>query len=62
MTQSYRGLNASQLPNLGGIVLSFLTPEEIVEKKKTRKTLMYIGLFVFTIILIGGTTFLTYNL
>ncbi|MDX8344115.1 hypothetical protein [Rossellomorea sp. YZS02] len=42
--------------------MSFLTPEEIVEKKKARKMWMYIGLFVFTIALVAGTTFLTYNM
>ncbi|WP_268874478.1 hypothetical protein [Rossellomorea aquimaris] len=41
---------------------TFLTPEEIMEKKKARKMWMYIGLFVFTVALIGGTTFLTYHI
>ncbi|MFI8577137.1 hypothetical protein ACIGEL_15630 [Rossellomorea aquimaris] len=42
--------------------MSFLTPEEIVEKKKAKKMWMYIGLFAFIITLIAGTTFLTYNI
>ncbi|WP_280515501.1 hypothetical protein [Bacillus sp. NTK074B] len=42
--------------------MSFLTPEEIHLKKKLKKRLMYIGLFLFTVILIGGTTILTYQM
>ncbi|MGM0753008.1 MAG: hypothetical protein ACQET6_13875 [Bacillota bacterium] len=41
---------------------SFLTPEEMYKRKKTRKKLMYAGLFLFTIILIAGTTVLTYQM
>lgn len=40
----------------------FSTPEEIMEKKKNRKILMYISIFVATIVVIVGTTYLTYNL
>jgi hypothetical protein len=54
---------ASQLPNQRRIIImSFLTPEEMLQKKKTRKMWMYISLFVFTIALIAGTTLLTYHM
>jgi hypothetical protein len=56
-------VSASQLPNLGGINhMTFLTPEEMMEKKKARKMWMYIGLFVFTVALVAGTTYLTYHM
>ncbi|WP_276607978.1 hypothetical protein [Bacillus sp. BHET2] len=42
--------------------MSFLTPEEMYIRKKTKKKLMYAGLFVFTIILVAGTTILTYQM
>ncbi|WP_262372012.1 hypothetical protein [Rossellomorea aquimaris] len=41
---------------------SFLTPEEMHKRKKNRKKLLYAGLFLFTIILITGTTVLTYQM
>jgi hypothetical protein len=53
----------SQLPNQGGyFIMSFLTPEEMLQKKKARKMWMYISLFVFTIALVAGTTYLTYHM
>jgi hypothetical protein len=42
--------------------MSFLTPEEMMEKKKARKMWMYIGLFIFIATFIAGTTYLTYHL
>ncbi|MGG1630966.1 hypothetical protein [Rossellomorea sp. NRS-1567] len=41
--------------------MAFLTPEEVMRKKKTKKAFMYIGFFIITILLIAGTTYLTYQ-
>ncbi|WJV30733.1 hypothetical protein QTG56_06820 [Rossellomorea sp. AcN35-11] len=41
---------------------SFLTPEQMYKRKKQKKRLLYAGLFLFTIILIAGTTLLTYQM
>ncbi|MCA1055150.1 hypothetical protein LCM10_09135 [Rossellomorea aquimaris] len=48
--------------NQGGINLSFLTPEEIMIKKKNKRILMYIGIFTGVAIVVGGTTVLAYGL
>lgn len=42
--------------------MSFLTPEEMILKKRARKKLMYATLFIFTIAIIAGTTVLAYNM
>ncbi|WP_268876478.1 MULTISPECIES: hypothetical protein [Rossellomorea] len=41
--------------------MSFLTPEEIMIKKQKRKTMMYVGIFSATGIVVAGTTLLTYG-
>ncbi|MEL3970714.1 hypothetical protein AAEO50_00330 [Rossellomorea oryzaecorticis] len=41
--------------------MAFLTPEEAMKKKKTQKVIMYISFFLITILLIAGTTYLTYQ-
>jgi hypothetical protein len=45
----------------GDIHMAFLTPEEAMKKKKTQKIIMYISFFLITILLIAGTTYLTYQ-
>jgi hypothetical protein len=63
MTQSYRGYpTPASYQDQGVINLSYLTPEEIVIKKKNRKFLTYFSIFIATIVIITGTTLLTYNL
>ncbi|MEW4309138.1 hypothetical protein Q0N12_18135 [Rossellomorea marisflavi] len=42
--------------------MSFLTPEEIILKKRAKKKLMYATLFIFTVAIIAGTTVLAYNM
>ena len=42
--------------------MSFLTPEEMMQKKKARKMWKYVSFFVFTIVLVAGTTYLSYHL
>ncbi|GLI84055.1 hypothetical protein ANABIO32_17530 [Rossellomorea marisflavi] len=42
--------------------MSFLTPEEMILKRRARKKLMYATLFIFTIAIIAGTTVLAYNM
>ncbi|WP_323856371.1 hypothetical protein [Rossellomorea marisflavi] len=42
--------------------MSFLTPEEMILKRRARKKLMYASLFIFTIAIIAGTTVLAYNM
>jgi hypothetical protein len=62
MTQSYRGYpTPASCQNQGVIDLSFLTPEEIMIKKQKRKTMMYVGIFSATGIVVAGTTLLTYG-
>ncbi|WP_303049483.1 hypothetical protein [Bacillus sp. Marseille-Q1617] len=41
--------------------MAFLTPEEAMKKKKIQKVFMYISFFLITILLIAGTTYLTYQ-
>lgn len=37
----------------------YLTPEEVMRKKKMKKNIMYASIFIFTVILSAFVTFLT---
>ncbi|MHA7138204.1 hypothetical protein ACRTEV_13170 [Rossellomorea arthrocnemi] len=41
--------------------MAFLTPEEVMRKKKTQKVVTYVSFIIITILLIAGTTYLTYQ-
>ncbi|MDT9026786.1 MULTISPECIES: hypothetical protein [Rossellomorea] len=41
--------------------MAFLTPEEAMRKKKTQKVVTYVSFVIITILLIAGTTYLTYQ-